>query len=252
MLDVLECVGTAKTRSLREVMDAVPRPKSTLLRLLGTLISKGFVQRVGPGRYAMTLKAWRLGAQALNYQDIDTLIVPVLKRAASESEESALYAVYDDGCALYVEKASSPQAVAATVAIGDRAPAHATATGRVLLAFQLQEEIERVARSAERGARKPVMARKHLMAELDAVRRNGVACVQGEWRKEVAGVAAPVVDRTGTVIAALGIFCPSHRIEGKLEHVVSIVRRLARELSLSLGARVELDSLQHKYQAKED
>jgi IclR family transcriptional regulator, KDG regulon repressor len=236
MLDVFEFIGTAKSRSLKELMEAVPRPKSTLLRIIATLVEKGFVQRIGSGKYAVTLKAWRLGAQALNYDEIEARIVPTLKQATVETGESALYAVYEQGFAVYIEKASSPQAVGVTVVVGDRSPSYATATGKVLLAHQPPAEVDRVIAEARPHSQKTIVDRAALLHELENVKKQGIASTRGEWREEVSGVAAPVFDHTGSVIAALGILCPSHRFDRQQETLNRAAVRFARKLSTSFGA----------------
>ncbi len=236
VLATLEFVGSDRKRTLSEVIKYLRRPKSTVLRVLDTLVRSGFVHRVAAGEYAVTLKAWRVGSQALAGIDLDSRIVPVVRRIAQETGEAALFAIYEDGFAVYVEKADSTQPVATFVSIGTRAPAHATATGKVLLAFQTEEEITRVIGKAKPCTPYTHVDRNALRRELADIRHTHLSLSLGEWREEVAGVGAPVFDRGGRVVGALGITCPRNRAEERLEFLGQLVRKVARETSIGLGA----------------
>lgn len=236
VLATLEFVGGAPTRKLGEIIDHLGRPKSTVLRLLDTLVKSGFVRRVGPGEYGTTLKLWRLGCQALHELETGTLIHPALKRMSFETGESGLYAVYDNGYSVFVEKIDSIQPVAASVAIGARAPAYATATGKSLLAHQSAEEIERVLKSVVSHTARTITDYDALQAELATVRNEGLALSYGEWREEIAGAASPVFNRYGEVVGAVGISCPLSRVEERLTELGKTVMATASELSLRFGA----------------
>ena len=76
-LAVLECIGLAGTRSLAEIAAEMRLPKSTLLRLIGILVSKGFVRRTAHGEYALGLKMWRIGCNAVNSETVRDEVIPI-------------------------------------------------------------------------------------------------------------------------------------------------------------------------------
>ncbi|MGF7163157.1 DNA-binding IclR family transcriptional regulator [Rhodoligotrophos appendicifer] len=238
VLSTLDYLGGARSRRLPEIITFLGRPKSTVLRLLETLVRSGFARRVGPGEYSVTVKLWRLGCQAINETDLKALILPAIRKMSMETEESGLYAVYEDGYSVFVEKIDSPQPVAASVTIGSRAPAYATATGKSMLAYQSTEEIERVLRAAQVCSPRTVIDYANLQIQLALVRERRLAFSSGEWREDIAGAAAPVFNRFGDVIGAIGISCPRSRMDQRMESLGRIVHTTAQELSASLGAPV--------------
>ena len=236
VLSVFEFVGGEKSRPLPDIIRHLRRPKSTVLRLLDTLVRSGFIRRVAPGEYAVTLKAWRVGSQALASLDLQTTIDPVVRSVARQTGESALFAVYEDGHAVYVDKADSSMPVASFVKIGTRAPAYATATGKTLLAHQPEAEVERVLKNLRRCTPTTITNAGALRRALEDIREQKLAFSNGEWREEVAGAAAPVFDRSGALVGAVGVTCPRNRAQERLQNLGAIVRSVAGDLSERLGA----------------
>ena len=68
------------------------------------------------------------------------------------------------------------------------------------------------------------------------MRRQGYAVNRGEWRASVWGIGAPVFDRHGKVISAVGISGPRERLEPNVDAFAEVVVAAAKELSLRMGA----------------
>lgn len=236
ILQALEYIGGDRSRRLSDIVLHLGRPKSTVLRLLDTLVRAGFVKRIAPGEYGVTIKLWRLGTHALDGRMLESLILPAIKKMTIDTGESGLYAIYENGFSVFVEKVDSPQPVAASVAIGARAPAFATATGKSMLAFQTPDEIERVLRSATVCTKYTITDYDKLQRQLAEVRSKRIAFSFGEWREDIAGAAAPVFDRHDQIVGAIGISCPRGRVEQRLKSLGEIVRSAAIELSGAFGA----------------
>ena len=121
-LAVLECIGLAGTRSLAEIAAEMRLPKSTLLRLIGILVSKGFVRRTAHGEYALGLKMWRIGCNAVNSETVRDEVIPILRDLVERTGETAHYAVYEDGHSVYVEKVDGLHPIRSYTAVGGRSP----------------------------------------------------------------------------------------------------------------------------------
>jgi IclR family transcriptional regulator, KDG regulon repressor len=181
-LRILECVATTPGLSLAEIEAQLRLPKPTLLRLLQVLVSTGFVDRPARNRYRPALKMWRLGCNAVSYDDVRLQVLPLLQELVAETGESAHYAVYELGYSVYVEKVDGNQAVRAYTSVGSRSPAFASATGKALLAWQGTEEVERVMRSAERFTKTTVTTAAEFEQSAQQIRARGWAVNSGEWR----------------------------------------------------------------------
>ena len=235
-LAVLEAIGDARSRSLTDIAKSVPLPKSTLLRLIGALIDTGFVRRTAHGEYAVTLKMWRIGSNAVNSENVRDEVIPVLRDLVAKTGETTHYSVYENGHAVYIEKVDGLHPIRAYTSVGGRSPAYATATGKALLAWRDGEEIAEVARNSRRWTDKTLVGVKAILRNAEETRRNGYAVNRGEWRPSVWGIAAPVFDRYGKVIAAVGISGPADRVEPKVEEFAAHVCAAAAEVSRRHGA----------------
>ena len=235
-LMVLEDVGLAESRSLAELAERTKLPKSTLMRLLASLIDLGFLQRTKHGRYAVSIKMWRIGCGAVERESIRDAVVPALQAIVEKTGETALYAVYEDGHAVYVEKVDGSHPIRAYASVGGRSPAYASATGKALLSWQPPREIEAVAARAE-PLTAATLREGAILQECASVRAAGIAVNHGEWREGVWGIAAPVFGRLRDIaVAAIGVSGPRERIEPNVEPWSLQIREVARELSARYGA----------------
>lgn len=235
VLRVLELVATSSTGSLSELLEKAQLPKSTLLRLLSTLVEEGYLERPAQGHYRGALKLWRLGCGAVDYANVREHVLPQLRQLVAETEETAHYAVYEAGRATYVEKVDGSHPIRSYTSIGSSSPAYATATGKALLAWQPEYEIRRVLAHAEAFNASTVTGVDQYLAAAEEIRRDGFAVNRGEWRLGVWGVAAPIFDRHGEAIAAVGVSGPQDRVAPNVTPFSFAVVRAATQLSTFFG-----------------
>ncbi len=235
-LAVLECVGLSQRRSLAEIAEQVKLPKSTLLRLIQGLVAQGFLRRTAHGEYAVSLKMWRIGCNAVNSEAPRDEVIPILRDLVTRTGETAHYSVYEDGHSVYVEKVDGLHPIRAYTTVGGRSPAYATATGKALLSWREEKEIAKIGRRAERHTDQTHVGAEEALKHAAEIRRAGYAVNRGEWRASVWGIGAPVFDRYGQVIAAVGISGPRERIEPNVEDFAKYVRSAACEISRRHGA----------------
>ena len=213
-LDILEFLAQAGSpRTLAEVMAAVDGPKATVHRLLTTLRSRGYVmQDAQTSRYSAGVRCFELGSMWAQSLDMRATAGPHLAALNEETGETVHLAVYDHGDVVYVDKLESRHPVVAKSYVGRRCPASCVATGRALLAFQARVEIDSVLASPLPAYTKDsITDPRELDALLAGVRRDGYGVNHGSYRDGVGGVAAPVRDHTGRVIASVGVCLPEHR-----------------------------------------
>lgn len=213
-LDILEfLVAQPSPRGLTELAECVGGPKATMHRLLATLQQRGYVtQDKATGRYAAGLRCFELGSQWTASLDLRRVAAPHLAELNEATLETVHLAVYDGGEVVYVEKLDSPLPVVAVSGLGRRSPATCVATGRALLAFQDPEEIDRVLSGPLPAyTALTVTDPDELRALLAQVRQNGYGVNHGSYRPGVGGVAAPIRDYRGQVVASAGLCLPEDR-----------------------------------------
>jgi IclR family transcriptional regulator, KDG regulon repressor len=235
-LSLLEYVGAKGRRNFAEIAQFSGLPKSTLLRLLGTLVEQGFLQRVAHGEYGIAMKLWRIGCTAVDLENARDAIIPVMRQLTQATQETSLYAVYDGGRALYVEKVEGLHPIRAYAVVGGQSPAYATATGKALLAYRSAEEIAAIGAQAEKLTPNTHTGSEDLIRHASEIRRLGYAVNRGEWRNGVWGIAAPVFRQERLPLAAIGVSGPRERIEPNIAQFSAIVLQAARDLSVYYGA----------------
>lgn len=187
--------------------------KSNAHRLLQALTEMGYVRRVSEAStYQASIRLWELGMAMFSHLDLRTLATPAMERLLLATRETVHLSMLDNDDVVYLAKIDSPQPVRAYSQVGGRAPAYCVATGKAMLAarsdFLLKDLTTRLQRHTPRGIVDP----QEFMREMARVRAQGYAENRGEWRETVCGVAAPIRDPEGEVIAALGISGPSDRV----------------------------------------
>lgn len=212
--------------------------KSTVHRLAVTLASEGFLeQNPENGRYRLGLSLFELGTLVRRRMDVSTLGLPLLGSLRDQAQESVHLAMLAQTSIVYLYNLESSQAVGTRSYLGMRKPAFCTSEGRVLLAFGPPEQTVAVLKEAL-VARTPntMTDPKALVQALEAVRHAGYAMDDEESEIGMRGLAAPVRDASGRVVAAVGLAGPVQRLTKKeLRRLVPQVVTTADGISARMG-----------------
>ncbi|WP_019447219.1 IclR family transcriptional regulator [Cupriavidus sp. BIS7] len=216
-------------------------PRSTVFRLLVTLESTGYVERTDGGReYRLGLAVLRLGFDYLASLELTELGGPLLNRLRDEIEFPCNLVVRDGRSVVYVAKAAASRPFASNINVGARLPVHATVLGRVLLEDLTLEQLRAIYPEPELQVYSDSTPRtvQALFDMLQQDRERGYVLHEGFFEASISTIAAPVRDRTGKVVAALGATIPASRLSAEeLDRMVASVRSTAGELSRLLGFR---------------
>lgn len=238
-LGVLEVLGGARDGlPLKAVVERTGRPKGTVHRMLSTLVNTGFVaQDSVSGIYRVTLKLWRIAATAVRDLDLVKTARPWLERLASDTGETPHLALLDpSGGVVYISKVESPQSIRVQTHIGQIGPSWCTATGRILLAFDPVAADKVLAAPLEARTSKTVTDPKRIRAFLRDIAAKGYSVTKSENHPEMGGIAAPIRDHAGNVVASCGVAIPAFRMDR--EHVDRCIPRVleaAAGISADLG-----------------
>lgn len=181
---------------------------STISRILATLADGGLVEHVpSTGRYRLGLGVVRLASAANDGLDIRSLARPCLTELAAALAETATLSVPGEHEAFTLDFVQSPLSVRSVAEIGRISVAHATAVGKVLLAHGGTVPPGPLKRFTERT----IVDRSALEAEVERIREQRWAQALGEREEDLNAVASPVLDRTGALVAILGVQGPAGR-----------------------------------------
>lgn len=214
--------------------------KSTAHRLAATLANEGFLeQSPDNGRYRLGLALFELGTLVRRRMDVSTLGLPLLTELRNTSREAVHLAVLAQSDIVYLYNLESSQAVGTKSYLGMRKPAFCTSEGRVLLAFA-GPELPAAVLKEELAPRtgNTVTDREALLRMFEEVRQNGYAVDDEESEVGMRGLAAPVRDASGRVIAAVGLSGPMQRLSKKeVRRLVPQVVATADGISARMGYR---------------
>ena len=214
--------------------------KSSLTRLLNTLIAAGYLAKDGKtGEYLLSPKILRIGGVYLGQMEIHQTARPILTELAEAVGETAHLGVLDDYSVLYIDKIDTQRSVGMKSYVGRRLPAYSSALGKNLLAWLDPEELEEYLSSTEL---KPFTANTitdpdRLREHLKQVRKQGFALDDQENEEHLFCVSAPVFDMDGKMVAAISTAAPYFRIDSPeaQQRCIKAVKEAAEKISQGLG-----------------
>jgi IclR family acetate operon transcriptional repressor len=240
-LDILEALAEARRGlSLRECSQQVGINTSTCHHILATLIRRGYVAQDSRSReYLLGNGIPELGEVRTRQFDWVSQTMPGLDELNEVTSEAVHLAIIQAGELVTLAKLPSRHAVRVDSGIvGKSNAAHATATGKVILAFM--GETERRALLACRGfprfTPQTICDPGQLEAELNRIREQGIAYDREEFQPGVVCIAAPIRNHTGQVIASVSCSMPLMRAGRGLEaRVRDLVVSATAKISARLG-----------------
>ena len=211
---------------------------SSASRLLGTLSSHGLVERVeATGRYRLGVRLLQLGTHVLQRLDVRTVARPILDQVEVATGETATLSLPAAGEGVTVDHVPSRRSVRSAALVGRPSVAHATAVGKVVLAFGRGSETELPAQLTAFTSR-TITDPAILAATIGEVRERAWGEADQEREEDLAAIAVPVFDHTGSLVAILGVQGPSDRFDAEARRAaLPALQTAAQELGRLLGAR---------------
>jgi len=237
-LKILEVIASGnRSLSIRELADQMNFPRTVVHRLISTLEDEGYLSKNSfRAGYKISTKMWSLGSAAIQNLEIRDVARRYIENLALKTNELVALAILEGKEIVYIDKIDSSQTVRAIIPIGGRAPAYCLSTGKAILAYRNDEEIVKLASSMKKFTHKTMADREALKKDLAEVRRRGYSINFGEWHDDVGGVASAVRDREGTVVAAICITVPVHRLtKANTDRFGRLTMEAARRISTELG-----------------
>lgn len=212
--------------------------KSTVHRLASTLIKDDMLEQDREtGKYRLGLALFELGARVRRKMNVFYEAQFALKDLVEKTGETAHLTVLDHASVLFLYKVESRQAIRMKSVLGARVPAHSSADGKALLAYQTNDMVESIAVDGLAAITpKTITELSLLMADLSQVRARGYALDDEETEIGLRAIAAPIRDSSGEVVAAISVAGPIQRMTKKV--VLSFAPKVvaaAEAISARLG-----------------
>jgi len=183
--------GESSPQGVTAIGRALGLPKSSAHRLLAALGRRGLVERDERGRYRTGIGLVALGLGALESEPIVVAARPVLEQEARALGETFFLVAARAGRLVVLDKAEGTGFLRAAPRVGSSVPVHATAVGKLFLAFG-GGSIAAPAEPFERFSPHTRILGDELAAEVERARRRGFAENREEWIPGLSVLAAPV------------------------------------------------------------
>lgn len=241
LVEILDSFTEDRTTwSLSELSLRLGLPKSTLHRFLVGLERHGIMRRDENSRWLLGYRLFIWGSLAVESTGLRQVAAPVMRELAERTGETVLLTEYRNGAVICTEKIETTHSVRLAMSVGAVRAPHAGASSKVLMAYLPPAEVARViqVRGLPKLCANTITEPTALEAELTRIRELGYAQSYEETDIGAWGIATPIRDWRGEVVAGLGIAGPTVRYSKRqMQTYVQLCREAADRISALLGHR---------------
>lgn len=235
---ILEALLEADGATITQLAEELGMAKSTVHRHLMTLYEREYVVREDDV-YCISLRFLEFGEHARTRNKGYQLIKAKVEQLAEETEERVQFIVEEHGYGVYVYRATGSRGVQTDPGIGKRIQLHSIAAGKAILAFLPAEQTEAIIdrRGLPAITSNTTTDCETLLRELERIREKGFSVNNQENVNGLRAVGVPVKDKDGSVLGALSISGPTHRMKGEWfeQELPNLLLGTANELELNIA-----------------
>lgn len=201
-------IGAAEIAALTDL------PRSTVIRLLNTMVRIDAVQRVPDETvYRIGDAVVALSARQPFARQLVVLTRPFLQTLAHQTKETVYLSIPHGRCTHYIDQIDSQYHIQGSDWIGTKVPLHVVADGKLFLAEWTSDALAAYfSQPLDSYASCAVATLGEFLPQLETIRRDGVAFTKNEFEEGLVGCAAPIKNRAGQTIAALTVGGPAYRL----------------------------------------
>jgi DNA-binding IclR family transcriptional regulator len=228
---------TEPVLGVTEIARKVDLHKSSVSRILATLEKAGYVERDdGSGRFRLGLGLIALTGPLLANLDVRRVAQPELVELTQRTGETSALAVWNGHESVVVEQVPSPKQVKHSASVGTRYDTYQSSSVQVFLSEMPRADVLNLFTRRLLVGPDGTRAVDAYVAELTEARARGYALNDGRTSIEEVGVAAPIHDHRGVLVAAVLLSAPRFRVpQAMLEPLGHAVVETARNVSARLG-----------------
>lgn len=214
--------------------------KSTIHRMLSTLLSLGYVEKnIDSDKYQLSTKIITLGTSVFERMDIRKIAKPYIEKLSKKTGEVVHLGIIDNGEVVYIDKVESPRSsIRMYSQIGRRAPLYCTGIGKVLLAYLPEDKVSELMKNKElhRYTETTITNIDDLKHELHLTKERGYSNDEMEHEEDIRCVGAPIFDVNGEAVAAISIAGPVLYVtKERMPQLTSDILKTAEDISRQLG-----------------
>ena len=232
-----------KEWGVRELATKTGYNKSTVYRLLSTLVSLNVVQQNDNEKYQLGSKLFELGNRVSIYKSLRNLTNTPIQKVALEIQETILLGILKEQQVFHINKADSLQGLKISTSIGSYAPINGSAIGKLLLAFASPDAQKAFLDSVtlKPFTKNTITSTLKLREELQLIQQQKFALDIEESELGLVCIAIPIYNNKGKVIASISASGPSSRF--KMENVANYIQILQKGANTIEQSLSDFDSL---------
>ncbi len=242
-LDIMEkLVESENGLGVTELSDSLGLHKSTVYRLLTTLVYRGYVEQDEYSRYNVGIKLFEIGGTVLSKMDLRNKTKPYLVRLQQETKETIHLGILDDKEIVYIDKEETTETIRMYSEVGRRIDAYCTSLGKVLLAYE-NADIYDLYKNGElhKYTGNTIVDKNILANHLADVRKQGYAIDDQEQELGIRCIGGPIFNYNGDIIAAFSIAGPTSRMTvARVEKLSKKVIEYSKDISSSFGYNFQI------------
>lgn len=237
-LDIIELMlYNEKEISLVDIAKSINLSNSTTYRILSVLVKRGYVyQRQRGSKYSLGYKFVLFNQKTdieHNFINIKSEATPFLKELSEKTSETVVISIFDGREPVDIMVIIPDVILKASTEIGTKSPLHCTAVGKMFLSCMSYDKRIKLLESNKLTpyTENTINDIDRLMAELDNIKKEGVAYDDEEYIMGLRSAAAPIMTENGEVLACIYFFGPSARVtRKKMLQFGALVKYYAQEI----------------------
>lgn len=237
--DILEILSEASSpMSLSEIVKATELSKSTVHRILTSMLSRSFVSKTEKGEYTIGYKIVEMASTHINNLELVTEAKPYLSIIMRELDLTAHLGILEGNDVVYIEKMDGHSNAQLYTQIGHRSPAFCSSIGKCLLSGMSRDELDDVLDTCDfkQYTANTIVSRREFINHLKDVRRQGWAIDDEEFEVGHRCIGATIYDYRGIPVAAISASGSTKQLnDDNLQDTIDKVKQLAGQLSRQIG-----------------
>lgn len=239
-IQIIETLSTfPQGASLAELASYIDLPKSTLYRILSTLIINGYVTKNNNQKYQNTMRMFEIGSRVANELNLTSISRPYINKLSNITNEAIHLVVRDGIDVIYLYKEDSPNSILRMSSrVGLRNPMYCTAVGKSILALLPADELESIWNKSTivRFTPTTITTLDEMKHECELIRSAGYALDNEEHELGVRCIGVAILDFSGVPVGALSISAPVTRMDDEtINRYVPYITKFASNISKILG-----------------
>jgi IclR family transcriptional regulator, KDG regulon repressor len=238
-LKILTILGSSdQPLSLNEIAGHFTIDRSSVFRLISTLLRNNFVQQdAETKKYTLGFRFMELAGSFNEQGKIESVIRPIISRICAATKQNTHLAVLDGIDVVFLAVEQPRESISVNIAVGTREPAIATALGKAILSLSDNGRLSALLDAADlrHYTERSVISKDALLDELAMARKERIAFDREEYKAGIVCIAAPILNYRGEALFSIGISGPSDLMMPRLDEFARIVRDAGAEASLKYG-----------------